>query len=229
VKAGVAGGAGGLGDTITYTFTVTNTGNVTLNGVTVTDPLPGLNPVTPASIASLAPGATDTFTATYTITQDDIDAGGVSNQATATGGYTDLDGDPQSVSDLSGTDVDNNTTTVTPLAQDPGIALVKAGVAGGAGGLGDTITYTFTVTNTGNVTLNGVTVTDPLPGLNPVTPASIASLAPGATDTFTATYTITQDDIDAGGVSNQATATGGYTDLDGDPQSVSDLSGTDVD
>ena len=81
------------------TFTVTNTGNVTLTNVTVTDPL---ITVTGTPIASLAPGASDaaTFTGTYTLTQADIDAGTLTNTATATGTfnntpYTGTDNDTQ--------------------------------------------------------------------------------------------------------------------------------------
>ena len=72
------------GDQITYTFTVTNTGNVPLTDVTVTD---DLITVTGNPLASLEPGASDatTFTGTYTLTQADIDAGTFTNTATVTG------------------------------------------------------------------------------------------------------------------------------------------------
>ncbi|MBM4461999.1 MAG: IPTL-CTERM sorting domain-containing protein [Chloroflexi bacterium] len=72
------------GDKINYTFTVTNTGNVTLTNVVVTDPKVT---VQGGLIASLAPGASDstTFTGSYTLTQDDINAGRVDNSATAVG------------------------------------------------------------------------------------------------------------------------------------------------
>ena len=196
------------GDEITYAFTVTNTGNVTLTGVTVTDPLVSVSggPIT------LAPGQTDstTFTATYNITQANIDAGQVTNQATATGtppsgpNVTDLSDDNSNLED---------DMTVTTICNAASIALIKVGTYDGfdqAGNCisepGDEITYAFTVTNTGNVTLTGVTVTDPLVSVSggPIT------LAPGQTDstTFTATYNITQANIDAGQVTNQATATG---------------------
>ncbi|MEZ5191695.1 MAG: hypothetical protein R2734_03700 [Nocardioides sp.] len=70
------------GDTISYSLVVTNTGNVTLTGVTVTDPTVG--PVS-CPVTTLAPGVSVTCTATYTLTQADVDAGHVANTATATG------------------------------------------------------------------------------------------------------------------------------------------------
>src|SRR5690606_4022602 len=61
-----------LGETLTYTLTVANTGTVTIAGTTVTDPLvPGLDCV----ITALAPGASGTCTAAYQVTQADLDSG----------------------------------------------------------------------------------------------------------------------------------------------------------
>ncbi len=217
VKTASVGGDGEVGDVITYSFTVSNEGNVPLTNVTVTDPLVGIS-ISGGPI-DLAVGASDnsTFTASYTITQDDINAGGVTNQATATG--TDTNGDP--VTDLSDDNsVLEDDATVTELTQSPAIAIVKTASVGGDGEVGDVITYSFTVSNEGNVPLTNVTVTDPLVGIS-ISGGPI-DLAVGASDnsTFTASYTITQDDINAGGVTNQATATG--TDTNGDP--VTDLS-----
>jgi len=221
-------GCSNVGETISYEFTVFNTGNVTLTNITVTDPLVT---VSGGPLASLAVGANDaaTFTASYAITQADIDAGEVVNQATATGtpptgaNVTDLSDDASELED------DPTTTT---LCQNPSIAIVKTGTFNdedddGCSNVGETISYEFTVFNTGNVTLTNITVTDPLVT---VSGGPLASLAVGANDaaTFTASYAITQADIDAGEVVNQATATGtpptgaNVTDLSDDASELED-------
>ncbi|RNL66901.1 DUF11 domain-containing protein, partial [Sinomicrobium pectinilyticum] len=151
----------------------------------------------------------------YTITQEDVDNGGVSNQALASG--TDPNGDP--VEDESGTDENNDDPTDTPITQDPSVALVKVVTNTGSGEngafvVGDTIEYTFTVTNTGNVTVSDINIDDALTNTNGL-PINPSTLAPDESGTATATYTITQEDVDNGGVSNQALATG--TDPNGDP------------
>ena len=78
--------ADAVGDVLNYTVTVTNTGNVTLTGVTVVDPLTGQN----ISGVTLAPGASQTFNTSYTLTQADLDGAGnaggdrdIDNTATA--------------------------------------------------------------------------------------------------------------------------------------------------
>ncbi|WP_148044370.1 DUF7507 domain-containing protein, partial [Sinomicrobium pectinilyticum] len=162
-----------------------------------------------------APGETGIATAMYTITQEDVDNGGVSNQALASG--TDPNGDP--VEDESGTDENNDDPTDTPITQDPSVALVKVVTNTGSGEngafvVGDTIEYTFTVTNTGNVTVSDINIDDALTNTNGL-PINPSTLAPDESGTATATYTITQEDVDNGGVSNQALATG--TDPNGDP------------
>ena len=175
------------GEVITYTILVENTGNVTVTAIAVTDPLTGLS----QTIASLAPGASQTFTQTYTITQADVDAGSVLNTATAAGvfGTTPV------------SDTDDETVTGT---QTPELTVTKTAAPNTYTAAGEVITYTILVENTGNVTVTAIAVTDPLTGLS----QTIASLAPGASQTFTQTYTITQADVDAGSVLNTATAAG---------------------
>jgi uncharacterized repeat protein (TIGR01451 family) len=82
VKTAAVGGTGKVGDVITYTFAVTNTGNTTLTNVIVTDPMVGLT-ITGNPIATLAVVSNSTIKGTYTITKD-IDAGKVVNTALAT-------------------------------------------------------------------------------------------------------------------------------------------------
>jgi gliding motility-associated-like protein/uncharacterized repeat protein (TIGR01451 family) len=195
------------GETITYTFTVTNTGNVTVTGITIDDPL---GTVTGGPI-DLAPGQTDntSFTMVYTVTQADIDNGSVTNQATANG--TDPQGNPvTAVSDDPATTAPGD-PTVTQIPQHGAISVEKTGVFNdenhdGFAQEGETITYTFAVTNTGNVTVTGIMISDPLGQVQ----GGPVDLQPGETDssTFTMVYTITTDDIKNGEVINQAVGTG---------------------
>lgn len=77
------------GDTLTYTFAVTNSGNADLSDLAIADPMPGLSTPDCAPVAlgdTLLAGDTTTCTATYTVTGADITAGAdKSNTATATG------------------------------------------------------------------------------------------------------------------------------------------------
>ena len=231
------------GDVITYTYTVTNTGNVTLYDVVVSEtmteftgtgmlPAPvyvsgGTDEDMEMDVADLLPGATLTYTATYAITQDDINSGGVTNQALATGQDPD-DMDVTDESDESNPADGNDDPTTTTIPADPNIGLVKTSMLDLGMDMvatpGDVITYTYTVTNTGNVTLYDVVVSEtlaeftgsgtlPVPGYisggtDEDMEMDVADLLPGATLTYTATYAITQDDINGGGVTNQALATG---------------------
>jgi LPXTG-site transpeptidase (sortase) family protein len=192
---GNGNGKADKGDVITYSFKVENTGTVDMTGVSINDPM--VTSTTPAS-ADIAAGADTTFTATYTVKQGDVDAGGqIHNSAKATGTWNDA-GTP--------TSFDSNTSTadIAVAAADPKLDLSKtATLTTDNGTVGkadkdDVITYTITASNDGNVTLTDVSVTDPMTGLSAIAPASVATLAPGDDATFTATYTVTQDDVDAG-------------------------------
>ena len=187
------------GDIIAYEFLLTNTGDVTLTGASITDELEGLSKIAygewPADEGVLAPGESVSATATYSLTQADRDAGVVENTATGTGNPP--SGDP----------VSDDDTHEEPVPQAPGISLVKTGELDG-----DRIRYTFTVTNTGDVTLRDVAITDELEGLSKIAygewPAAEGVLAPGESVAATATYAVTAADRAAGEVVNDATATG---------------------
>lgn len=194
-----------VGDTISYQFTVTNTGNVTLQNVAIVDQLLGLSALTfawPGTPGTLAPLDSATATATYSVTQSDIDVGSVANTATANGeaaGGTSVTSDPR--------------TTATPLPPGPSLTLDKNATPAFSTPpvVGDLIDFEFTITNSGNLTMTAVSVTDLLPGLSSLAytwPGPAGVLAPTQQATATATYAITQDDIDAGHVANTATAHG---------------------
>ncbi|MCB1554849.1 MAG: DUF11 domain-containing protein [Xanthomonadales bacterium] len=185
------------GDTIDYSFLVTNTGNVTLTGIVINDAQ--LDAPATCPLTTLNPGETTTCTGVHTITLAEVNAGGVDNTATATG------------SPPSGDPVTSPPSTVnTPVSATASIELVKTADAPTLPTVGSDIQYTFVATNTGNVTLNNVTITDPLPGLSALscTPVQPATLDPGQALSCTATYTVTTADLNAGGVDNTASVSG---------------------
>ena len=199
------GERGEAGDTIQYEFTATNTGNVTLTGVVVNDPLPGLSSLVytwPGAPGVLAPGQTVTATATYVVTQADVDGPGqVTNTATVTG-------DPPTGGPVTAQDT---VTVDTPT--DAGIQIVKTATLAGGSPVraGDSVQYRFEVTNVGVVTLHDVDLVDAMVGLSDIElawPGADGVLAPGAILVGTASYTLTQEDVDAGQVLNTASTHG---------------------
>ena len=168
-----------------------NDGNLTLTNVKVTDDLTGDS----WTIASLAPGDSEEYTAEYVVTEADVLNGSVKNVATAVGESPDPE-KPQPDVDPG----EEEDPTSTPA---PSLYVIKEAVEGEYD-LGDEITYTIKVTNNGNVTVTDITVKDDLTGDS----WTIESLAPNAEESFTATYEVTEDDILAGEIVNVATATG---------------------
>src|ERR1019366_8229989 len=100
-----------------------------------------------------------------------------------------------------------SSTLTTKLTQSALVSISKTSDATAATKVGDLITFSYLVTNTGNVTISALAVTDPQPGLSVVSCPS-ATLAPAAFETCTATYTVTQADLDAGQIVNTGTVNG---------------------
>ena len=202
-------GAAQPGELISYDFTVTNDGDVTLTNVTLSDTIGGVTITALTDVASngvdvLAPGDIETATGSYAITQADIDAGSKDNTATATG------------TPPSGPDVSDDDSHSEPIVRVSTIDLDKTGVLdltvvepNGVANPGDIINYDFTVENTGNTTLDTVALSDTIGGVTITALTDVASngvdvLAPGDIETATGTYAIDQADIDAGVKDNTA-------------------------
>ena len=200
----------GLGETITYTITVTNNGNVPFYNVKVVDEMTGLK----ETIDVLEAGKTETFTTTYTVTSDDILKGTILNRATAEGDPVKDPDDPETPK----TPEDKDTEEVEPDNLDTTIEVVKTTTSKPAYGetytLGETIAYQITVKNVGNVPYKNVVVKDDLTGDT----WSIPELAVGQTETFNTEYTVTEEDIIAEKVLNVATAAGDRIEDPKDPE-----------
>jgi uncharacterized repeat protein (TIGR01451 family) len=200
-----------VGDTVTFSVTLTNRGPDAATGVELTDRLPaGLifvsasatqgsyDPATGLwAIGTVAPGTTQTLA----IRAQVVRAASVPNVVVV------------SHADQFDPDLTNNTATATvsPLPVQAVLHLVKltagADNESGLGPLlpvGATVTWTYLVSNPGDVPLAGVTVTDSRPGVTPAYQSGDANsngvLDPGETWVYTATGTVT-----AGPYSNTGT------------------------
>ncbi len=149
------------GDTVTYTFTVTNPGNVPFPQVQVDDDIAGAGTYVSGDTSDdgyLDPGETWIYTADYVIPAGQIDD--VYNTVTAcyTYGFEEDSFDRQQEGFNYGCDTDDHTLDVL----HPSLVVVKSGPVNAQ--LGTTGTYTFTVTNTGDTPLDVTKVLDDIAG-----------------------------------------------------------------
>jgi len=174
------------GEVVTYTGTVSNAGNIELNNVEVLNNLSGSTPVFTA--ASLLPGAVAAYTGSYIAPANCS----VPSTSTATG------------LSLCGVSVTNSASATCSISTTPLIAVTLACPVNpvNSGGL---LTYTGTVSNSGNITLTNVVVLDNMSGTTPV--FTMATLAPGAVADFSGSYKATTECSSA----STATATGRST------------------
>jgi len=179
-----------VGDAIVYTVIVTNTGNVDLSNVIVTDILTGYED----EIANLNPSEQRSITINYKVTQEDINTGSIVNTAsvTATG--------------LAGESVDNQSSVTINGELNPDIEITKNVLQDDYRVVGEEISYEIIVYNTGNVILNNIVVADPL---IPMT-ENISELLPGASSSFDVKYSVKQSDLDNKTIINTATASVQY-------------------
>lgn len=178
---------------VTYTYTVTNVGNSTLTGLNITDTLAtGIT----CGTTTLSPGQSTTCSGSYTVTQSNLDSGNpITNQSTAT-----AQSGTQTVSSPT-------VTTTVNVQRTPALTLQKSASPNPATTVGQNVTYTYTLQNTGNISLQApYTVTDDkIANVN--CSGATSPLLPNQSTTCTATYTVSQADIDNGSITNTASAT----------------------
>jgi uncharacterized repeat protein (TIGR01451 family) len=196
-----------VGDDLQFRYTVTNAGGFDLSGVTVTDSLPNdvtLGDTNGDGPGNLAAGDSEVAQFTYRILASDLAAGGIFNTATATG-------TPAGAADVTDQNVaiipvGNVAVTVTKTS-----ALFNDVDNDGRVDLGDTVRYTFTVQNTGAVTLNNVALNDNLFGniamIDDAAGDGVTVLGAGLSQVGTFDRMITQADVNAGRIDNIASVT----------------------
>ncbi|MEB9505876.1 cell surface protein, partial [Bacillus anthracis] len=161
-----------IGDIVTYTIAVTNTGNIPASATVLTDgfgagasfiqnsvtinnvPQPGLDPSLGVHLADISPG--DTIFITFQAQILAIPPSGtLTNNALVNYEYTVNPNQSPAV----GSTVTN--TTVTPII-DATLSINKT-VNSTFATIGDTLTFTAIITNSGNTTANNVIFTDVIP------------------------------------------------------------------
>jgi uncharacterized repeat protein (TIGR01451 family) len=197
------------GDTVELTYTVTNTGDSVLSEVTVQDSLDADRAVRtcdwPGTEGELAVDAVVTCTVTYTLDQDEVDAGTVVSAVQV------------SAVDDAGTEVSASAQAQVALPSGASLAITGSGAAPATIATGEEVTWSVTVENTGAVTVTDLALSDALAGTSGYTvtwPGTAGRLAPGEKATATATTALTQAQVDAGTVVSEVTATGRASDAD---------------
>ncbi len=187
------------GDIISYQINVSNTGNIDLANAIVSDPLTSLEaPVgDEEDVGTLNVGESWIYSASYSVTQDDLNTKG---------------GEDGFINNTASVDCDLldpvNDSAEVPLEWNPDYSVSKKvvdaagqGPSGYVTAAGDIIIYEVNVTNDGNIDLTNMNVSDPLLILeNPVgDDGDSETLNVSENWTFTASYTVTEEDMNSNG------------------------------
>src|SRR5205085_1451651 len=186
------------GQLISYTIDEDNTGNIDLTGVTLKD----TSFADSGATLALASGDTDHdtvldvgetwhYTASHTVTQTEMNAGGnLVNTAFVHTHQT----------------TEQHDDATTAVVQKPSLTIDKSTADVSVDHAGQVISYTVDVHNTGNIDLTDVSLTDPT-FADTATTLTLASgdtdhdtvLDVGETWHYTASHTVTQTEMNAGG------------------------------
>ena len=202
---------------LSYSIALVNTGDGVMTGMSVTDVLTQGASNTPITligptgdggvVGQFGLGETWGYSATLPVTQARIDNGNdLVNMVSVTSAET--------------SPAVQTAQATTTVSKNPALAISKTSSTAGPVNVGDTINYTYSVTNTGNISVNNVSINDVHNGagsfagpgfetltgdvapLGDSTDAAVNgiwnSLAPGDTIRFTSSYLVTQADIDNG-------------------------------
>ncbi len=181
-----------LGDTIKYTYTITNNTGDNLTGLKLVDDKIG-DIIIPAQLLA---GDNIIATGSYVVSLTDYtgNAAELVNIATFTSGENITASATESVA----LNLYRASLQVIKEADKSVVAL------------GDVITYTYNVSNNGAVEIKNISLTDDALGNIPLLSdnVTVTSLAPGKNITATATYKVVFSDLRAGSIKNTATVTG---------------------
>jgi uncharacterized repeat protein (TIGR01451 family) len=207
------------GSTVDYTVSVVNNGSATATNVVVTDHRAGVVLSCSGLLAgSLAPGGTVTCTGSYTVTQSDIDSGAtIANWAsvTADGFVPSVGAFPSDVVCAAESDPLSACVDLT-VSGMPDLEITKSqSVSGSPVVAGDRITYDITVVNHGSATATSVVIVDENSAVSDLlcdwagssdSGTGVGVLSPGEVLSCSASYVVTQGDVDSGvTVTNWAT------------------------
>ncbi|WP_422861223.1 DUF7507 domain-containing protein [Flagellimonas sp. W118] len=199
-----------------YLYEVTRAGSVNLQNITLTDNLGNIIITIPTGDDNnndvLEDGETWTYTSTaYNITQDELNLGAVTNQATVTAVVENTL--IPVIDDSHPSDPQDDDVTITDLTscQSPELAVLLSGSTDDTDNdnCDNVVIYTYEVINKGNVDLDTVGATDILTNTIVLVtdPNNNGILDVGETQFYTATHDITEDNIANMVLDNQATAT----------------------
>lgn len=179
------------GDAVMFGYTITNTGPDPVTGLRVVGSLSGVGS---CPVSSLTPGESAVCTSQYSADQHDVDAGAVTEIASA-----------YAVGGLGVPVLSPPSSAIAPGGGVPALALRVLVTTGRFTAVGARVGFSYVVTNTGAVTLHDVALSDNRLAASAIScPASV--LAPGGVITCTGEYTITTSDLRAAVLSEVAIA-----------------------
>lgn len=193
-----------IGQKVTYSFEVTNTGNIAIDDIVITEgEFSGKGKLSAPECPSgaLEPGASVTCTSVYTAVAADITGEDLTNTATASG-ETPM-GNPVA---------SEESAAALKSVPEPKLELVKSADIEQVSHTGQTVTYSFEVTNTGNVPVEDIVIAEgEFSGKGelsePECPAN-DDLNPGESLTCTAEYVAVAGDLTGQALTNTASAEG---------------------